>query len=256
MTIHVDIVSAEADIFSGLAEMVFAPAILGEVGITPRHAPLLTPLKPGEVRVRLNPEREESFYISGGLLEIQPHVVTVLADTALRAHDLDEASALEAKQRAEKIKYSYKIEGNQLILDNYLLTEVANKFRNQSVELYLYLPKGTLIKVDETVQNFDESDDDFFNLHYSSGDYIYKVGNDKVKCLNCPADENDHNNIDIDTEDINEIEDDNINDIDSVKTVSVKVNGKEVIRTETKSKTNKSQPRLTIDENGIIIKTK
>jgi len=165
-------------------------------------------------------------------------------------------SAAEAKQRAEKIKYSYKIEGNQLILDNYLLTEVANKFRNQSVELYLYLPKGTLIKVDETVQNFDESDDDFFNLHYSSGDYIYKVGNDKVKCLNCPADENDHNNIDIDTEDINEIEDDNINDIDSVKTVSVKVNGKEVIRTETKSKTNKSQPRLTIDENGIIIKTK
>jgi F-type H+-transporting ATPase subunit epsilon len=103
MTIHVDIVSAEADIFSGLAEMVFAPAVLGEVGITPRHAPLLTPLKPGEVRVRLNPEREESFFISGGLLEIQPHVVTVLADTALRAHDLDEASALEAKQRAEKM---------------------------------------------------------------------------------------------------------------------------------------------------------
>jgi F-type H+-transporting ATPase subunit epsilon len=103
MTIHVDIVSAEADIFSGLAEMVFAPAVLGEVGITPRHAPLLTSLRPGEVRVRLNPEREESFYISGGLLEIQPHVVTVLADTALRAHDLDEASALEAKQRAEKM---------------------------------------------------------------------------------------------------------------------------------------------------------
>jgi F-type H+-transporting ATPase subunit epsilon len=103
MTIHVDIVSAEADIFSGLAEMVFAPAVLGEVGITPRHAPLLTPLKPGEVRVRLSSDREESFYVSGGLLEIQPHVVTVLADTALRAHDLDEASALEAKQRAEKM---------------------------------------------------------------------------------------------------------------------------------------------------------
>jgi len=103
MTIHVDIVSAEADIFSGLAEMVFAPAVLGEVGITPRHAPLLTPLKPGEVRVRLSPDHEESFYVSGGLLEIQPHVVTVLADTALRARDLDEASALEAKQRAEKM---------------------------------------------------------------------------------------------------------------------------------------------------------
>jgi len=160
-------------------------------------------------------------------------------------------TAVEAKQRAEKIKYSYKIEGNQLILDNYLLTEVANKFRNQSVELFLYLPKGTLIKVDETVQNFDESDDDFFNLHYSSGDYIYKVGDDKVKCLNCPADENEHDDIDIETEDINEVDEN-----DSIKTVSVKVNGKEVIRTETKSKTYKSEPGLTIDEHGIIIKTK
>lgn len=103
MTIHVDIVSAEAEIFSGLAEMVFAPAELGEVGITPRHAPLLSPLLPGEVRVRKESGEDEAFYISGGMLEIQPHVVTVLADTALRAHDIDEAAALEAKQRAEKM---------------------------------------------------------------------------------------------------------------------------------------------------------
>lgn len=103
MTIHVDIVSAEAHIFSGLAEMIFAPAVLGEVGITPRHAPLLSPLRPGEVRVRTSGQQEEYFYVSGGMLEIQPHVVTILADTALRAHDLDEAAALEAKQRAEKL---------------------------------------------------------------------------------------------------------------------------------------------------------
>jgi F-type H+-transporting ATPase subunit epsilon len=99
-TIHLDIVSAEAEIFSGSAEMVFAPAVMGEIGILPRHAPLITRLKPGEVRVR-NDGEEQSFYVSGGMLEIQPHVVTVLSDTALRAKDLDEASALQAKQRAE-----------------------------------------------------------------------------------------------------------------------------------------------------------
>jgi F-type H+-transporting ATPase subunit epsilon len=103
MTIHGDIVSAEEAIYSGLAEMVFAPAVEGEVGITPRHAPLLSPLKAGEVRVQIKPGQEEFFFISGGILEIQPHVVTVLADTALRAKDLDEAAALEAKQHAEKM---------------------------------------------------------------------------------------------------------------------------------------------------------
>jgi F-type H+-transporting ATPase subunit epsilon len=103
MTIHVDIVSAEAAIFSGLAEMVIAPAIVGDIGILPRHAPLLTTLRAGEIRVKMEEHREDSFYVSGGMLEIQPHVVTVLADTAVRAHDLDEAAALEAKQRAEKM---------------------------------------------------------------------------------------------------------------------------------------------------------
>lgn len=102
MTIHVDIVSAEAAIFSGLAEMVFAPAVMGEVGILPNHSPLVTSLKPGEVRVRHPGGEEESFYVSGGMLEVQPHVVTVLSDTALRAHDLDEAAALQAKEQAER----------------------------------------------------------------------------------------------------------------------------------------------------------
>ena len=101
MTIHVDIVSAEEEIFSGPAEMVFAPAEMGEVGITPRHAPLLTRLKPGEVRVQEPGGNERFYYVSGGMLEIQPHVVTVLADVALRARDIDEAAALEAKKRAE-----------------------------------------------------------------------------------------------------------------------------------------------------------
>lgn len=103
MTLHVDIVSAEAEIFSGTATMVFAPAEMGEVGIAPRHAPMLSRLKPGEVRVQTQGGAEEFFYVSGGMLEVQPHVVTVLADTAIRARDLDEAQALEAKERAEKL---------------------------------------------------------------------------------------------------------------------------------------------------------
>jgi len=103
MLVHVDIVSAEKEIFSGLAEMVFAPAEEGEVGISPRHAPLITKLNPGEVRVRISSTESYSFFISGGLLEVQPHVVSVLANTAIRAKDIDEAAALEAKMRAEEI---------------------------------------------------------------------------------------------------------------------------------------------------------
>lgn len=102
-SINIDIVSAEGEIFSGAAAMVFVPASQGEIGIAPRHAPLLTMLKPGEVRVELADGSEQSFYVDGGALEIQPQRVTVLADTAIRAHDLDEAKALEAKRRAEDL---------------------------------------------------------------------------------------------------------------------------------------------------------
>src|SRR3954465_7169311 len=101
-TVHVDIVSAEGEIFSGAASMVFAPGSQGELGIAPKHAPLLTMLKPGEVRVQTPDGQEQQFFIGGGALEIQPDKVTVLADTALRARDLDESAALAAKQRAEE----------------------------------------------------------------------------------------------------------------------------------------------------------
>ena len=102
MTIHVDIVSAEGAIFSGEADMVFAPAKMGEVGVAPRHAPLLTQLKPGSVRVQ-TADGEKLFYVTGGVLEIQPHLVTVLADSALHAHQLDEAEALAARERAREM---------------------------------------------------------------------------------------------------------------------------------------------------------
>lgn len=101
-SIKVDIVSAEGEIHSGTAAMVFAPAKMGEVGIAPRHAPMLSPLSPGEVRILDEAGKEEAFYITGGLLEVQPYLVTVLADTALRGDQLDEAAALAAKQAAEE----------------------------------------------------------------------------------------------------------------------------------------------------------
>ena len=102
-TIHVDIVSAEGEIFTGEATMVFAPAKMGEVGIAPRHAPLLTDLKPGEVRVEDPDGEERTFYITGGVLEIQPHLVTVLADSAMHADQLDEDAALAARERAREV---------------------------------------------------------------------------------------------------------------------------------------------------------
>lgn len=110
MLTHLDIVSAESELFSGQAEMVFAPAMAGEVGIAPRHAPLITQLKPGEVRVELPGGEEQSFYVSGGILEVQPHVVTVLSDTALRAHDIDEAAAIAARERAEQAMHDHDSE--------------------------------------------------------------------------------------------------------------------------------------------------
>lgn len=100
-TLRVDIVSAEAEIFSGDAQLVVATGELGELGIAPRHAPLITRLKPGHVDVVLSNGERQQFWVSGGILEVQPQVVTVLADTAARASDLDEASALRAKQEAE-----------------------------------------------------------------------------------------------------------------------------------------------------------
>lgn len=147
----------------------------------------------------------------------------------------------EAKKRAEKIQFGYKLEGNQLILDNYLLSSVAEKFRDQEVIIYIYLPEATVFKVDESAQYYDESDNDFFNLHYSDDNYIYKVNNSQVKCLNCPEDENEYNDVDMNiTEDIS--------DNDTVVTTTVKVNG-EVVTVKQSSKKG-----LKVNENGIIIK--
>lgn len=103
MTVHVDVVSAEELIFSGLAEIVIVPGEMGELGIYPRHTPLLTRIKPGSLRIkRPDQENDELIYVSGGMLEVQPDLVTILSDTAIRGKDLDEARAMEAKQAAEE----------------------------------------------------------------------------------------------------------------------------------------------------------
>ena len=127
MTIHVDIVSAEGAIFSGDAEMVFAPAKMGEVGIAPRHAPLLTELKPGAVRVQTG-DGEKLFYVTGGVLEMQPHLVTVLADSALHASQLDEAEALAARERAREVLLG-KRDGIDLAAAQAALVEAEARYR-------------------------------------------------------------------------------------------------------------------------------
>ncbi|MBA2653612.1 MAG: F0F1 ATP synthase subunit epsilon [Gammaproteobacteria bacterium] len=128
MSVHLDIVSAEGEIFSGRAEMVAVSGSQGELGIMPGHTPLLTTLKPGLIRVTLQGGKQEVFYISGGTVEVQPDIVTVLADTAVRAEDLDEIAAMEARQRAEKTASSRKsnIEYSQTLSE---LADAAARLR-------------------------------------------------------------------------------------------------------------------------------
>jgi len=145
----------------------------------------------------------------------------------------------DAKFRAEKIQYGIKVEGNHLYLDNYLLTDVKNKFRDQEVELYLYLPEGTLLKPDASVQNYDRSDNDFFNLHYSSDNYVYKVTDSQIKCLNCPDDEDEWNDVENDS---------------TATNVTINENGIS-IKKDTLIKSNKDIKELKINKDGIIIKT-
>jgi phage shock protein PspC (stress-responsive transcriptional regulator) len=132
-----------------------------------------------------------------------------------------------ANIRARKIKYGFKIIGNQLVLDNYLITDLKDQYRDQKVEIKLYLPKGTLFRVNSNVKNYDYSDNSFFNLHTSSEEYIYNVEDSQVKCLNCPEEENE----------FDDVESDSMNQMETT-TVSVKVGGKEMIKSVTKKPIN------------------
>ena len=142
----------------------------------------------------------------------------------------------EAKQRAEKIKYAYKIIGNQLVFDNYLLTDLKEKFRDQEIEITLFLPLGTLLKMDDSGARYDQTDDDYFYWHPNENE-IFKVESDKIKCLNCLNEDNE--NVTIDTK----------QEADSVVTTTVTVNGEVVKVKETTTKKG-----LSVDEDGVIIK--
>ncbi|WP_298224627.1 PspC domain-containing protein [Flavobacterium sp.] len=155
------------------------------------------------------------------------------------------SSLSKAKKTAEKIRYGYKIQGNHLILDNYLLTEFKNKWRDQEVEIYLYLPTGTLLKPDSSIQDYDDSDDSYFNLHFSS-DYTYKVDTDKVKCLNCPTEENEWNDVEGAA---------NIDDDSTATSVTLNKDGI-LIKKDKRDAESKEIKSVKINEDGITIKTK
>lgn len=147
----------------------------------------------------------------------------------------------EAKKRAEKIVYKFALNGNKLLLDNYLLTSIDEKFRDQEVVVYLFLPEGFVFKTDSSVQDYDNSDNQFFNLHFSSDDYIYKVKNHQVKCINCPENEDEYDDIENGyTEDVTEN--------DTVVTTTVKVNGEVVTVNQS------AQKGLMINKEGVIVK--
>jgi phage shock protein PspC (stress-responsive transcriptional regulator) len=153
-------------------------------------------------------------------------------------------SFAEANQRAQKIKYSYKIVGNELILDNYFITETKNKFRSQMVEVYLYLPEGIVYYPNENVKDYLSGHNADFDYYYGPEGYKYKVKGTELDCLNCPNEDNENKD---------EIQSEEIKVIDSTETISVKVNGKEVIQT-LRGKDEKGS--LTINKDGIIIKNK
>jgi hypothetical protein len=136
------------------------------------------------------------------------------------------ASIKEARKNAKNIDYQYKIVGNQLILNSYLITSIKDKFRGQEIDIDLYLPKGTVFKADEKTKQFDQSDNEFFNLHHSSDSYFYKVKDERVKCLNCPDDEDEYDdleNADMNTDSINiTIQGNNLDK--STKSGSLKIN--------------------------------
>ena len=144
----------------------------------------------------------------------------------------------EAKQRAEKIKYSFKVIGNQLLLDNYLLTDLKEKFRDQEIEITLFLPLGTLLKMDQSMRHYDRTDGDYFLWNADNTDAVYKVENNKIECQNCPNEENDIN------------VEENVKENDSVVTTTVTVNG-EVITVNKKG----TKKGLSVDKDGVIIKT-
>lgn len=194
-----------------------------------------------DFRIELDEKEHEKIYSNDVSISV---VRTDDAQAYLQVSRIARGSSMsEAKRTAEKIEYGFRFENNTLTLDNYLLTDFVNKFRDQHVELVLYLPKGTLFKADRSFQERDRSDDEYFNLHWSDDTYSYRVDSDKVRCLDCPADENDHDDLDDETVRTT------IDSTTTVSKVSVGTNGVRVETTTTEGGTG-----LAKDKDGNIIK--
>lgn len=194
-------------------------------------------------KIKLNAENKEVLYSNNVSIRIEStddKIAYLQIEKEAKGKNLT-----EAKQRAEKINYEYSMVGNQLLLDNYLTTDVNNKYRDQEIELTLYLPKGTVIKPDDSMRNFDRTDGDYFLWHPGENE-IYKIGKNHIDCINCPADENDDQD-----QDVNIQTTENVSENDTVVTTTVKVNG-ETVNVNTSKKTE----GLTTNKEGIIIKTK
>jgi phage shock protein PspC (stress-responsive transcriptional regulator) len=191
---------------------------------------------------------KEVIYSNSVSFEIMP--TTEKTAYILVEKESQGGSLNQANERASKIRYNYTIENNQIILDNYLLTESNNKYRGQEVKIYIYLPQETLFKTDSSAKEYDNSDNDYFNLHHSSSDYVYKVGNDKIRCLNCPADEDEYD----DQEDNINFEIDDDDDDNHTTSVIINEDGVRIKKDSTVSKS-KDIKELKINKDGIIIKT-
>ncbi|MCZ8144582.1 PspC domain-containing protein [Flavobacterium sp.] len=193
-----------------------------------------------DYRLTTNEQQKEVIYSNQISFEVLP---TDAATPYVRIEKVAVGKTVgEANARAQKIEYGFKIEGKQLLLNNYWTTAINNKFRQQEVTVYLYLPKGVKFKTDRSVRHYDYSDNSYFNMHHSSEDYVYLVEENQVKCTNCPPDEDEYDDV-IETETIEKVN-------DSVDKVTVKVNGVEIIREE---KTGE-KGSLIINKDGVVIK--
>jgi phage shock protein PspC (stress-responsive transcriptional regulator) len=197
---------------------------------------------------------KEMIYSNNIRLEIMPtteKTAYILVEKTARG-----TSSNQARNKASSIQYNFNTNNNEIILDNYLLTSAENKHRDQEVKIYLYLPEGTLFKADKSVKNYDESDNSYFNLHHSSDNYVYKVNTNKVKCLNCPADEDEYDDVDNENFNINIDTDDNDNNDDDNSKTNIIINENGVsIKKDTIITDSKNIKELKINKDGIIIKT-
>ncbi|UMY65667.1 MULTISPECIES: PspC domain-containing protein [unclassified Flavobacterium] len=224
-------------------ELVLAPADTLDIKFVHNDSYANSTNEYDDFRIELDGSDHEMIYSNDVTLDVRPSdddKAYIQVQRIARG-----SSVSDARRTAEKIVYGYKFQNNDVLLDNYLLTDIRNKFRDQQVEVVLYLPKGTKFRVDKSVTDRDRSDDAFFNLHWSDDSYTYRVDKDRVRCLDCPPSEDEYNDID---------DPESVEVSDSTGTMTVKVHTDGDIRVETT--TQSSGKGLTTDQDGKIVPKK